>query len=141
MAADEARVVDRRDDRALRRADVGHHAVLARGGQHRGDRLRQRADRHRHERDVRAVDRLAHRACGVREGAELDRAVEHVLSGVEAANDSAETARGEPDRPADEPHADHGHDGPARTLGHQTFDRTLPATAAARSTCSAYSAN
>ena len=42
----------------------------------------------------------------------------------------------------EEDHADHGHDGPARAF-HQAGAEasTLPATAAARSTCSAYSAN
>ena len=49
------------------------------------------------------------------------RAGEHAVARVEAAHARAEPlARGEPDRAADQAHADHGHHGPARTGRHQT---------------------
>ena len=49
-----------------------------------------------------------------RDGAQRERLVEHALAGIPAAHLRPEaSARGHPDRAADEAHADHGHDGPA----------------------------
>ena len=144
MPADEARVVDGGHHRPLGRADVGDHvAVLPRRRQYFRHSGRQSTDRGRHERDVGAADRVGERAAGVGQRAALERRLPHRGLRIPPAHLRAGAlARRQADRPADEAHADHGHDGPAWTARHQTtFESTLPsATAAARSTCSAYSA-
>ncbi len=121
VAADEARIVDGRHHRALRRAHVGDDAVLPRRVQHLAHGGRQVAHRGGHERRLGAVQgrvegaaRLAHRAA-------LDRGGEHPVAGVEAPHVSAQPlARGQADRAADQAHAD---DGQAWAVTHQVGPR------------------
>ena len=115
---------------ALDRADVGHDAVRPGGRQHLADRRRQHLDRRGHEREVGVrdrrldgVERLEHRAAG-------DRRLARSRRRVVAAHVRAEAlASGQADRAADQPDTDDGD-------LHAAALRTLPATAAARSTCS-----
>ena len=122
VAADEPRVVHRRDHRPLGRADVGDHAFLARGREHLTGHVGQRAHRRGHERHVRAAHRVGRRAALLVDRAELGGAGEHAVRRVMAAHARAKAlTRGEPDRAADQAHADHGDDGPARTSGHRSL--------------------
>ena len=130
MAADEARVVDRADHRALDRADVGHHAVRPGGGERLADRRRQHLDRSGHEREVRVRDRRLHGVAGLEHRAAGDRRLARSRRRVVAAHVRPEAlAGGQADRAADQPDTDDGD-------LHAAALRTLPATAAARSTCS-----
>jgi hypothetical protein len=71
MPADEARVVDRRRQRALGRSDVGHERVVACGGERVGDERRQRAHRRAGEDGVRTLDGVGDRAGGAVDRAAL----------------------------------------------------------------------
>ena len=108
VAADEALVVDRRDDRALRRADVGDDAVRpARAASTAPTVAGQRADRRGDERRVRAAraPSASESRPRRRRRARAPRARRGVR--VPAADVRAEPlARGQPDRPADEPDAE-----------------------------------
>ena len=125
VAADEARVARRVDDRALGRADVGDDGAARRLLEDRGHRVGQHVDRHGDEDRVGAVERVAEVAVGA-----VDRPARDGLvgAGVEPAHRRAEAgAGGQSDRPADEPHPD-DRDDQAPTKA------ALPATAAAACT-------
>ena len=131
VAADEALIVDRGHERALGRADVGHHAGRRGGRQRLLHHARQRPHRRGDERRVGALHRLGGGAARHVDRAVLERAVEDPGAGIEAADLGAESLPGgEPNGPADQADTE-DRDDQALTL-----DRTLPATAAARSTCS-----
>ena len=131
VAADEARVVDLPHQLALGRADVGHHARRGGGGERLAHGARQRAHRRGDEGGRRARERLGRRSARGADRAVLERLVEHPRRRVVPADLGAEAlTRGEPDGPAHEPDAE-DRDDQARTA-----ESALPATAAARSTCS-----
>ena len=116
VAADEALVGDRRDNRALRRADVGDQAIGGRRLEGLGHELRQRADRCAGEARPRAFQGAGHRvrhrvdrpapAGGIEDARvriEPDHLGPHVLPG------------GEPDRAADQADAEERYPHLART--------------------------
>ena len=108
VPADEARVVDRRDQLALGRADVGDHAV--RRARRPAPRATAPAARRPARRRTRPRRRRAPRpsdAHAVPIAPRSSAASEHPGRRVEAAHLGAEPlARGEPDRPADQPDAE-----------------------------------
>ena len=125
VAADEARVARRVEDRALGRADVGDDGAARRLLEDGGHGVGQHVDRHGDEDGVGAVERVAEVAVGA-----VDRPARDGLvgAGVEPAHRRAEAgAGGQSDRPADEPHPD-DRDDQAPTKA------ALPATAAAACT-------
>ena len=126
VAADEARVARRVDDRALGRADVGDDAACAapaRGPWPRCRRARRPGRRRRPRRRRRARRRGRDGRCGSPRARRASSA-----RGSNPAHRRAEAgAGGQPDRPADEPHPDDGDD-------QAPTKAALPATAAAACT-------
>ena len=120
VAAHEALVVDRLDDAALDRADVGDHAVGPGRRQGGLDLGRQRADRGAAEAGLGAVERLVERAGRRVDRAQLRGAGEPLGRAAEAGHLRAVhvLAGREPDRAADQADAEdrdlHGSSAPRR---------------------------
>ena len=115
VTADEARIAGRsRADRALRRADVRHRAVVGGTREHRGDDTRQRGHRHGDDRERGAVERLRDRRCGLdrlRSAGDGERLRVAVPAGHAL---DPRAARGEPGGGSDQTGADDGERHSAR---------------------------
>ena len=126
VAADEARVARRVDDRALGRADVGDDAACAAPARGPWPRCR-RARRPGRRRRPRRRRRARRRGRGGRCGSPRARAASSARGSNPAHRRAEPRAGGQPDRAADEPHPDDGDD-------QAPTKAALPATAAAACT-------
>ena len=107
VAADEPRRARRRlADRGLRRADVGHGAVVGARLQHGAHLRRQLSHRHGDHGELGAAERFAQSRLDLVDRAPLERELGRGLVLVEPGDRCAGPLRGQPDRGADQPGAD-----------------------------------
>jgi hypothetical protein len=116
VTADEARVVDRRQQRLLGRTDVADHTARPCGRERLAHQPLERPHRRAREAELRALDSRGHRVGGAVDRAELDRPAQAIRIAAEANDLRALDVLmgGEPDRPADQADAEDGDPHPLR---------------------------